>query len=52
MQTPVAVLQTRLERLAQTHPLTRDQSELIGSLNRVTSRLSRLNKSLLPTGPR
>ena len=47
MQTPVAVLQTRLERLTQTQPLTRDQSELIGSLNGVTSRLSRLNKSLL-----
>jgi two-component system sensor histidine kinase QseC len=47
MQTPVAVLQTRLERLTQTQPLTPDQSALIGSLNGITARLSRLNKSLL-----
>jgi signal transduction histidine kinase len=47
MQTPVALLQTRLERLTQTQPLTPEQAELIGSLNGVTARLTRLNKSLL-----
>jgi len=47
MQTPVAVFQTRLERLVQTQPLTNEQAELLGSLNGVTARLSRLNKSLL-----
>ncbi len=47
MQTPVAILQTRLERLSQTQPLTPEQADLIGSLNSMTTRLARLNKSLL-----
>ena len=47
MQTPVAVFRSKLERLAQTQPLTHEQAGLIGSLNSVTVRLARLNKSLL-----
>ncbi len=47
MQTPVAIFQTKLERLVQTQPLTSQQCELIGALNGVTTRLARLNKSLL-----
>ena len=47
MQTPVAIFQTKLDRLVQTQPLTREQTDLLGSLNGVTTRLSRLNKSLL-----
>ncbi len=47
MQTPVAIFQTKLERLVQTQPLTNEQTALLGSLNGVTARLSRLNKSLL-----
>lgn len=47
MQTPVAIFQTKLERLVQTQPLTSEQTELIGALNGVTTRLARLNKSLL-----
>ena len=47
MQTPVAIFQSKLERLSQTQPLTHEQAGLIGSLNSVTARLARLNKSLL-----
>ncbi len=47
MQTPVAIFQTKLERLVQTQPLTEEQSSLLGALNGVTTRLARLNKSLL-----
>lgn len=47
MQTPVAIFQTKLERLVQTQPLTNEQCDLISALNGVTTRLARLNKSLL-----
>lgn len=47
MQTPVAIFRTKLERLVQTQPLTSQQSDLIGALSGITTRLSRLNKSLL-----
>ncbi|MBC3787777.1 sensor histidine kinase [Spirosoma utsteinense] len=47
MQTPLAIVQSKLERLAQTQPLTDEQTGLIGTLSGVTVRLSRLNKSLL-----
>ncbi|AUD05389.1 sensor histidine kinase [Spirosoma pollinicola] len=47
MQTPLAIFQAKLERLSQTQPLTDEQADLLGSLNGVTVRLSRLNKSLL-----
>ena len=47
MQTPLAVLQAKLELLMQTQPLTAEQAELIGALADNNSRLARLNSSLL-----
>ncbi|MBD0289536.1 MAG: HAMP domain-containing histidine kinase, partial [Flavisolibacter sp.] len=47
MQTPLAVLQSKLELLMQTEPLTGEQAALITTLAETNSRLSRLNKSLL-----
>ncbi|MBD0278936.1 MAG: HAMP domain-containing histidine kinase, partial [Flavisolibacter sp.] len=47
MQTPLAVLQSKLELLMQTEPLTGEQAALIATLAETNSRLSRLNKSLL-----
>ena len=47
MQTPLAVLQTKLELLMQTEPITEEQASIISSLNDTSSRLSRLNRSLL-----
>jgi signal transduction histidine kinase len=47
MQTPLAVIQTKLELLMQTQPLSAEQAGLIASLNDANSRLARLNKSLL-----
>src|SRR5439155_3283474 len=47
MQTPLAVLQTKLELLMQTEPITEEQAAIISSLNDTSSRLSRLNRSLL-----
>lgn len=47
LQTPLAIFQSKLERLSQTQPLTHEQADLIGSLNAGTVRLGRLNKSLL-----
>lgn len=47
MQTPLAILQGKLELLMQTNPLSREQSELISDLADVNQRMSHLNKSLL-----
>lgn len=47
MQTPLAVLQTKLELLMQTEPISEEQAAIISSLNDTSSRLSRLNRSLL-----
>ena len=47
MQTPLAILQTKLELLMQTEPLTAEQASLISALADNNSRLSRLNNSLL-----
>ncbi|MBS1973557.1 MAG: HAMP domain-containing histidine kinase, partial [Bacteroidetes bacterium] len=47
MQTPLAVLQGKIDLLMQTSPLTEEQSELIGGLANAGRRMSRLNKSLL-----
>ncbi|OCB78290.1 sensor histidine kinase [Flavobacterium piscis] len=46
LQTPLALFQTKIDTLQQLD-LTREQSELVGSLNKDVSRLSRLNKNLL-----
>jgi len=47
MQTPLAVLQCKLDLLMQTNPLNKDQSELISDLSDVNQRMKRLNKTLL-----
>ncbi|TDW96226.1 sensor histidine kinase [Dinghuibacter silviterrae] len=47
VQTPLAVLQSKLELLMQTRPLTEEQAGLIGDLANAIQRLSRLNKSLV-----
>ena len=47
MQTPLAILQTKLELLMQTQPLTAEQASLISTLADTNARLARLNSSLL-----
>lgn len=47
MQTPLAVLQSKLELLMQTNPITEEQAALISELLDAAQRLSRLNKTLL-----
>lgn len=47
MQTPVAIFQSKLELLMQTSPITREQAELIKTLDSTTRRLTKLNQSLL-----
>lgn len=46
LQTPLALFQTKIDTLQQLD-LTREQSTLVGSLNKDVSRLNRLNKNLL-----
>ena len=47
MQTPLAVFQSTLELLIQSNHLSDEQARMIKSLLETTSRLTRLNKSLL-----
>ena len=47
MQTPLAVLQAKLDLLMQTKPLSQEQYELVSDLADVNQRMGRLNKSLL-----
>ena len=47
MQTPLAVLQAKLELLMQTQPLTEEQATHISALADANSRLAKLNNSLL-----
>ena len=47
MQTPLAVLQGKLDLLMQTNPLSKEQSELISDIADVNQRMNHLNKSLL-----
>src|SRR6476661_2821224 len=47
MQTPLAVMQTKLELLMQTQPLNAEQAGLISALADTNARLARLNNSLL-----
>lgn len=47
MQTPLAVLQSKLELLMQTNPINEEQAVLIGELSDASLRMSRLNKTLL-----
>ncbi|MHA3789498.1 sensor histidine kinase [Flavobacterium hauense] len=46
LQTPLALFQTKIDTLAQSD-LTKEQSQILGSLNNDVSRLNRLNKNLL-----
>ncbi len=47
MQTPLAILQAKLELLMQTSPLNEDQALLIGEMADASQRMARLGKSLL-----
>ena len=47
MQTPVAILQSKLELLMQTTPLSEEQAELMNDLADASRRMTRLNKSLV-----
>lgn len=47
LQTPLAVLKSKIDLLMQNESLTESQSELISSLNIPLSRVSRINKNLL-----
>jgi len=47
MQTPLAILQGKLELLMQTEPLNTEQAELISDLADANQRMNRLNRSLL-----
>ncbi|MBE9463155.1 sensor histidine kinase [Dyadobacter subterraneus] len=47
LQTPLAVLKSKIDLLMQNESLTESQSELIASLNMPLSRVSRINKNLL-----
>lgn len=47
LQTPLAICRNKLELLAQTNELTREQADLIADLLQATDRLIRLNKDLL-----
>lgn len=47
MQTPLAVMQGKLELLMQTSPLSAEQAALMGDMADASQRMYRLNKSLL-----
>lgn len=47
MQTPLAVLQSKVELLMQTTPITGEQAELITELSEAGQRMNRLNRTLL-----
>jgi signal transduction histidine kinase len=47
MQTPLAILQGKLELLMQTEPINTDQAGLISDLADASQRMNRLNRSLL-----
>ena len=47
IQTPLAIIKTKLELLIQSEDLNEEQMLLIQSINDATNRLSRLNQSLL-----
>jgi signal transduction histidine kinase len=47
MQTPLAISRAKLELLAQTKELTKEQADLVGDLLNAIDRLSRLTRNLL-----
>ncbi|MFT3700998.1 MAG: HAMP domain-containing sensor histidine kinase [Agriterribacter sp.] len=47
LQTPLAVVQSKLDILLQKQPLSKEQSDIIDDANKALSRVSRINKNLL-----
>lgn len=47
LQTPIAIIQGKLELLMQTNPLNKEQAKLISEVYDAGQRMSRLNKTLL-----
>ena len=47
LQTPLALFQTKIDTLSQSEGISKEQSQLIGSLNTDVARMNRLNKNLL-----
>lgn len=47
LQTPLALFQTKIDTLSQAEGISKEQSQLIGSLNNDVARMNRLNKNLL-----
>lgn len=47
MQTPIAVIQSKLELLMQTEPLSQEQAKFIENLCETISKMSKMNKGLL-----
>lgn len=47
LQTPVAIIQNKLEMLMQTEPLTEQQSTYIADLYAINQKLAKMNRSLL-----
>ena len=47
LQTPLAVFQAKIDTLIQHTDITKEQSEILNSLNKNVARLNRLNKNLL-----
>jgi two-component system, OmpR family, sensor histidine kinase ArlS len=47
LQTPLAVFQAKIDTLIQRSDITKEQAEILNSLNDSVSRLNRLNKNLL-----
>lgn len=47
LQTPLAVLQSKMDGLLQIDDLTKEQAEIIDSLNLSVAKLNRINKNLL-----
>lgn len=47
MQTPIAVIQSKLELLMQTEPLSKEQAKFIENIFEAISKMSKMNKGLL-----
>lgn len=47
LQTPLAIIQSKLDLLLQSAPLTNEQYTIIGDVNKALARVSRINKNLL-----
>jgi signal transduction histidine kinase len=47
MQTPLSILQSKVELMMQTAPLSNEQAELLTELSNAGQRMNRLNKTLL-----